>query len=108
MRIYNLSEKLEKDDNVAKVYRKSLLYLVSNSFEKTKRLALLGMKKFNGEVQPHPNLSFLYSEGSNSSAVTQSTSHGGFDNDPVTMNDILKNILEDEIIKPFTKKALDF
>jgi len=108
MRIYNLSEKLEKDDNVARVYRKSLLFLVSNSFEKTKRLPLLGMKKFNGEVQPHPNLNFLYSEGSSSNTVTQGTSHGGFDNDPVTMNDILKNILAYEIIKPFTKKALDF
>ena len=32
--IYNLTDKLERDDNVIKAYRKSLLFLVSNALER--------------------------------------------------------------------------
>ena len=32
--LYNLTEKMEEDDNVALVYRKSLLYLVSRALER--------------------------------------------------------------------------
>jgi pimeloyl-ACP methyl ester carboxylesterase len=38
-----LSDKLERDDNVAAVYRKSLLYFVSNALEPDVRTPLLGM-----------------------------------------------------------------
>lgn len=45
-----------------------------------------------------------YSDGRN--ALSASTSHGGFDNDPNTMNDILKTILGAAPSKPFTKTDL--
>ena len=49
--IYNLSEKLELDDNVAKAYRKSLLWLVSNALERERGKSLLGMQAFSKELE---------------------------------------------------------
>lgn len=49
-------------------------------------------------------LMFAYSDGRN--AFSASTSHGGFDNDPNTMIDILKTILGTAPSKPFTKTDL--
>lgn len=40
-----LSDKLELDDNTAYVYRKSLLYLVSNALEADRRTPILGLHK---------------------------------------------------------------
>ena len=37
-----------------------------------------------------------------------STSHGGFDNDPPTMNSVLGNILGQAPAHPFDKRDLDF
>jgi predicted chitinase len=45
MWLHVLSDELERDDNVAAVYRKSLLYLVSNALEPDQRTPLLGMEK---------------------------------------------------------------
>lgn len=39
-----LSDKIERGDNVAKIYRKSLLYFVSNALESDPRLPILGME----------------------------------------------------------------
>ncbi|WP_323844120.1 hypothetical protein [Microbulbifer magnicolonia] len=87
-RVYNLSAALEEDDNVAKIYQKSLLFLVSNAFEEVRGEALIGMRAFN-EKYPMSDVKIHYSP----SAMTDSRSHGGFDNDPVTMNHILRRIL---------------
>ena len=109
MRVYNLNEKLELDDNVSKVYRKSLLYSVSNSFESKKGLPLLGMQKFTGTIDKIDNLTFINSNGKSESIPTESKSHGGFDNDPATMNDILRTILDgDNVNEVFTKQSLKF
>ena len=43
--LYVLSDKGERDDDVGP-YGKSLLYLVSNAFERTRETPLLGMEKF--------------------------------------------------------------
>ncbi|MDH4318403.1 MAG: C1 family peptidase [Desulfobulbaceae bacterium] len=45
--IYNLNERLEKDDNVATIYRKSFLYLISNALERESAKPLLGMQCFS-------------------------------------------------------------
>lgn len=90
--IYNLTEQLEKDDSVAKVYRKSLLYLVSRALERQRDKPLLGMQRYSNALAPQPGLSIHYSDG-NKGNVSRSTSHGGFDNDAYTMNCILKRIL---------------
>jgi hypothetical protein len=103
MTIYNLSDELELKDTVAFIYRKSLLYLVSNSFEESDQMPILGMQKFNKGIT---DVDIVYSEHDGKRSA--SASHGGFDNDPATMNDILKRVLGKAPTLPFTKKSLDY
>jgi hypothetical protein len=100
--IYNLNEELELDDNVVYAYRKSLLYLVSRALEREKNKPLLGMQKYTKRLKG-PN--FHFSNGKN--GVTRSTSHGGFDNDPETLNHIMKNILGKKPVKPFLPDEME-
>jgi pimeloyl-ACP methyl ester carboxylesterase len=112
MHVYNLTDEVEEDDNVGMVYRKSLLYLVSRAFEERIEPpeALLGMQRSSKDLEKlHPkSLFFHYSNGRGSSkARTASTSHGGFDNDPATMNSVLKTVLgKPSVPHPFTKESL--
>ena len=110
--IYGLSEDLEERDTVAGIYRKSLLYLVSNAFEDQKEERILGMQKFRKHLAPLPGSPTFRIEISNGAdgydVKTASTTHGGFDNDRFTMNDILRSILEQTPDRPFTEDDLDY
>lgn len=86
---YNLIDQREQDDSVGP-YRKSLLYFVSNAFEDRKKMPLLGMDKFQDQVSTKAGYKVYYA---GRDSITDSDTHGGFDNDRKTMNDILKNIL---------------
>ena len=114
MHVYNLNEKLELDDNVGQVYRKSLLYLVSRAFEEKidPPESLLGMQLYSKKLEKpdSAHLFFHYSDGpGKKNASTTSTSHGGFDNDPATMNSVLKTVLDKPTMPyPFTKDSLDY
>ncbi len=99
--LYVLSEKRELDDNVAKVYRKSLLYLVSNAFEPAKKTPLLGMEKFHGLLDGAKKPRVLVASDGNEK--TDSETHGGFDNDEKTMNSVLRAILGGPPKRPFTR-----
>jgi hypothetical protein len=103
--IYSLNARLEQDDNVAYVYSKSLLYLVSRALERQIDKPLLGMQRYADKLPVMPQLSFNYSNGKN--GVTKSTSHGGFDNDVDTMNAILQRVLGKEAEKPFLLKEIE-
>lgn len=110
MTIYNMTDKLELDDNVAGVYRKSLLYLVSKSYEEKSGTPILGMQNFSKKIVAN-RLELLYSEGKDGKEKrTRSESHGGFDNDEATMNDILERILggEEAPTVRFTEKNLKY
>lgn len=114
MLIYNLSNKLEKDDQVGQVYRKSLLYLVSRAFEEETPEAILGMKKYTDKLMKEAEvkalgdrLKFHYSNG-RTSEFSKSETHGGFDNDLETMNSLLETILGTEPKLPFDKKSLGY
>jgi len=111
--IYNLSDQQELDDNVVKIYRKSLLYLVSKSFERKDKnkpkedKPILGMQRHEDKitrVKQQPKM--IYSEG-NGGKICASESHGGFDNDPATMNHILSRILGKAPLEPFTYEGLN-
>ncbi|MDO9264525.1 MAG: hypothetical protein Q7U02_11205, partial [Desulfosalsimonadaceae bacterium] len=102
--IYNLTEQLELDDNVAFVYRKSLLCLVSRALERQTDKPLLGMQRYSKKLTAHPALSIHYSDGKK--GVTTSTSHGDFDNDIKTMNAIMKQMLGTTPEKPFTENEM--
>jgi pimeloyl-ACP methyl ester carboxylesterase len=113
MTVYNLDARLEEDDNVAGVYRKSLLFLVSHAFEEETPAPLLGMKIHNdglaGKV-PKGRLEFCYSNGRGGPKTrTSARTHGGFDNDVRTMNDILRRVLgKTRPRRLFTRGDLDY
>jgi len=106
LNLYNLDAGAEKDDNVAQVYRKSLLYLVSNAFEEVRKLPLLGMQAFTGAIAGDAGLT-IYDTKAHAD-ITRSGSHGGFDNDPHTLNHVLATIIGGAPAKPFTKGELDY
>jgi pimeloyl-ACP methyl ester carboxylesterase len=109
MTVYNLSDELERDDTVAGVYRKSLLYLVSRSFEEElggekeedtqneqRGARILGMQRYSVPVDRKigKQAEFLYSGTAKANNRTGAESHGGFDNDIETMNDVLRSVLK--------------
>ncbi|WP_421842361.1 C1 family peptidase [Marinobacter algicola] len=108
MCIYNLTKKQELDDHVAGVYRKSLLYLVSRAFEDDPVAPLMGMQRYNEslDVEGLP-LEFVYSKDTKKPRA-RCESHGGFDNDPYTMNDVLRRILGEKPNPEFTKEILSY
>lgn len=102
---YCLTDSLERDDTVTPLYRKSLLYLVSNAFERESEKPIFGMEKFNKGIS-HANLKTHFS--SDRGTVSRSRTHGGFDNDPTTMNTLLKTILGKAPKRPFMPSDLDY
>lgn len=106
--IYNLTDDAEQDDTVIQVYRKSLLYLVSNALEETSRMPLLGMDTF-AKGKLGASVDYVLANPRDRKARSASDSHGGFDNDPATMNDILRRVLGGTAPgTPFTKWNLDY
>lgn len=107
-----LNDEREKDDNVGHIYRKSLLYLVSNSFQKNtsklfgKSAPIMGMQKFEKNLKKAASGVKIttYVAGKNDDD-TQSMSHGGFDNDLTTMNRMLKILCGDNIVE-FVKEDM--
>ena len=63
---------------------------MSDSFEDKLGEPILGMQKSMPLLDPVPGSTcrIEVSTGADANAMTASTTHGGFDNDPSTMNDI--------------------
>jgi hypothetical protein len=103
-----LDDRSEVDDDVAKIYRKSLLYLVSNAYQTRNAIApIMGMEKFL------PALPTAGLEGRIATwlsprdpARSAARSHGGFDQDPATMNTMLSTVLGRAPSRRFTKAEL--
>jgi alpha-beta hydrolase superfamily lysophospholipase len=111
MTIYNLTDELEQDDEVSKAYNKSLLYLVSRAFEEELPEKILGMAKYSETVARRnlPRLTVHYSKGDVPGArVTASSTHGGFDNDVLTMNHVLRRVCGKTPALQFTRETLDY
>ena len=116
MQLFNLDDRLERDDTVGGIYRKSLLYLVSRGFEEDVPEAILGMQKYVDELVLKPKMATVndrfavhYADGM-PGGMSASTTHGGFDNDAATMNSLLRTILgaEPRPENLFTKEILDY
>ena len=116
-----LSDRVERNDNVAQVYRKSLLYFVSNALEVDLRTPILGLA--NAYKPDYAGWDGTSSTGDTMSAWRQAAdaaglitsgrlarvdqdqvpvalpdrninaAHGSFDNDLTTMTDALVNII---------------
>lgn len=108
---FTMEDEAERDDNVAVVYRKSLLYLVSEAFETDRKEPILGLQRamkkdaalralygldgkgFPGAGGASAELQYSLAEGQAPNPLTRSRTHGGFDNDPATMSSVLRRIL---------------
>jgi hypothetical protein len=103
--LFALDDKTEQDDNVAKIYNKSLLYLVSRAFEDSAfgpGTPILGMEKW---LAGDPVLSDLFTSGKadlvfapnshleGSNTASRATEHGAFDDDGATVKATLARIL---------------
>jgi hypothetical protein len=85
---FHLADDVELKDPTCKPilgYSRSLLYLVSRSFEGGKVTPILGMEKYFSEVKNLPNVRAWPSPG----VQSKSTTHGGFDDDPTTMESVI-------------------
>jgi hypothetical protein len=88
---FHLSDDMEQKDPTCKPilgYSRSLLYLVSQSLEHGQTTPILGMEKyFDDEIASKhlPNVYTWAAPGKES----KSTTHGGFDDDPVTMASVI-------------------
>jgi hypothetical protein len=124
--LYLLSDQGELDDQVGP-YGKSLLYLVSNAFEAQRKTPLLGMARYvhqdaagaTRDVDPelrklvsttvdgYPSLVVAGGRGA-AGSVSQSNTHGGFDNDCATMNSVLHRILGKAPTPAFVLRDLQY
>ncbi|MCU7960120.1 MAG: C1 family peptidase [gamma proteobacterium symbiont of Bathyaustriella thionipta] len=114
MQVFNLIDKLEQDDQVGQVYRKSLLYLVSRAFEENLPEKILGMQQYSAPLLKQAKVKALgkkfgvcYSDGL-SGKITRSRTHGGFDNDVASMNSVLQFILGKKPASPFNRETLNY
>lgn len=109
--MYLLTEQQELDDSVGP-YGRSLLWLVSNAFEDRRGTPLLGMKHYVGGDAGLRRAAFneiIESAGKGKAgAQCNSETHGGFDNDPATMNSVLQRILGKKPKYPFVARDLDY
>ncbi len=107
--LFTLTDRAEQDDHCARIYNKSLLYLVSNAFETIYRKPLshpdgeplLGMEKF---IRREPALQALFDAGTadwvrspntqatGRSDAAQAARHGDFDDDAATLKATIARI----------------
>ncbi|MDF8362947.1 hypothetical protein [Achromobacter anxifer] len=90
---FHLSDRAEEDDPTCGPYRRSLLYLVSESFEGGTTTPLLGMERYFRVAgipcdAVHVSPAGSPTPGSSNPPVAAST-HGGFDNDKGTQQQII-------------------
>ena len=111
--LFTLTDKAEQDDHCARIYNKSLLYLVSHAFEKRPRIPLfrdgepiLGMAKWiQKAMKEDEQIEALFKQKSvqwvqapnhfkeGSPSASRATSHGGFDDDAFTLKATLARVL---------------
>ena len=102
--MFTMNRTFERADQCMGVYRKSLLYLVSEACERERKTPILGledylrkdgaMQAFFGLGKPSTTGTVVWSKSPTHSgrSATQSTTHGGFDDDAPTMDSVLRRI----------------
>lgn len=99
--IFTMDDEAERADTCIRVYNKSLLYLVSASFEPQKATPILGMEKyltrdvdvnafFTGS-KPTGDL-VLAPHAAGARRASTATAHGAFDNDAPTMESVARRV----------------
>jgi len=94
LRQFELTDSAELQDSTCRAilgYGRSLLYLVSESFEGGQRVPILGMEKYFKPWSDAIALKNIQTYAAPSKS-TSSTTHGGFDDDDKTMVSVIKMI----------------
>ncbi|SSW69528.1 hypothetical protein [Achromobacter agilis] len=90
---FHLSDRAEEDDPTCGPYRRSLLYLVSESFEGGTTTPLLGMERYFRDAGIPCDAVHVSPTGSQPSGgglpPVASSTHGGFDNDKGTQQHVI-------------------
>ncbi|MBI4682060.1 MAG: hypothetical protein HY757_03040 [Nitrospirae bacterium] len=108
--LFILNEQQEEDDTVGP-YGRSLLWLVSRAFEDKRDTPILGMKHFLDAASDIKGLLgdiVVSASKGTSGSESASKTHGGFDNDPFTLNSILYRILGRTPVNKFEQRDLDY
>ncbi|MBC6699350.1 caspase family protein [Hymenobacter puniceus] len=115
--VYTMRDELERADTCSLFYRKSLLYLLHHALESEHETPILGLEaslRDDAEVSrllglqagyPATAAEVVWSSTTEPSGRSSSTSttHGGFDNDPATMESVLRRVLNRSDIVPFPR-----
>ena len=104
--LFTMKKDFELDDNCAQIYRKSLLYLIFYALENERKTPLLGLEEsLRGDAEltalfglrgaPPRQHSIVWSPtpGDSGRSASRALAHGDFDDDPATMNSILRRVL---------------
>jgi hypothetical protein len=103
--LFTMAKDWEKRDNVKGIYRKSLLYLVSHAFEPNGKTPILGLEEtirsdarcralfgLDGSA-PRGEAVWSKTTVADGPNATTAIDHGGFDEDPPTMNSVARRVL---------------
>ncbi len=101
---FHLTDECENSEGgtmrAALLYKRSLLYLISNAFEGARGVPLLGMQKFfNRDVVPTLPQAYTVRVAP-SSAASSAVRHGDFDNDTKTQAAVVAHILGQPMPSP--------
>lgn len=112
--LFTMKRDWEEDDQCMRVYRKSLLYLIHHALEPEPRTPVLGLEVclrsdpelrelfgLAGTPSPGTEVVFSKSVADAGRSASRSTTHGGFDNDPFTMNSVARRVVDRDDIDPF-------
>jgi hypothetical protein len=104
--MYTMKDSFEQDDDCWRVYNKSLLYLIHHALEEQRETDLLGLEisvrndlrlkrlfGLDGGPNPRGHEAVWSVTSGDRRASSESASHGGFDDDPATMNSALRRVL---------------
>lgn len=111
--IFTMTDRAELDDNCFNIYGKSLLYLVSASFEKNRQTPILGLHKdiradaAVTALLDGPRGELILTPNKNTGPTASgAASHGGFNEDRRTMESVLLRITgRDKPLTPFPASA---
>ncbi len=118
--MFTMKKDWEKDDSVAKIYRKSLLYLIYYALERKRKTHLLGLEHsirkdsaiarlfgLKGAASKKAEVVWSVSQATTGRSASTSKTHGGFDNNRPTMNSVARRVLDKDDIVDFPEEAIE-
>ncbi len=116
--VYTMQRDFERADHCAHVYRKSLLYLVHHALEDAARTPILGLEEslrrdaeakaffgLDGSPAPRGEVVWSVSAADGGRSASAATEHGGFDDDPLTLDSMARRVLDKQDADPIVPYA---